>query len=195
MLGSAPRVLRYSQDVPAVPVPTLRSLQPDYRPIYDPRPCAPRFRPCPEWYSIATRSRHVPPSIQHDLVVPNRARLPLVPQQSQQYLRAFDAIRQSQIDLHLQIKYPHHLPSLPHSIDAIFEAAQWILRAPVIQTTILTLPTPTPAIPIAPQATASLPSDSAFVKTAQFDVILSTIVQIITATAISKPDVVPTDIL
>jgi len=100
------------------------------------------------------------------------------------------------------IKYPHHLPSLPHSIDTIFEAAQWILRAPATQTTIPTipmllmipmLPTPTPAIPIAPQAMASLPSDSAFVKTAQFDAILSTIVQIVTTAAISKPDVVPTD--
>src|SRR6266511_899283 len=44
--------------------------------------------------------------------------------QSQQYLRVFDAIRQSQIDLCLQIKYPQH------SINTIFEAAQWILAAP-----------------------------------------------------------------
>ena len=48
-------------------------------------------------------------------------------EQSQQYLQAFDAVRQSQINLRLQIKCPHHLPSLPHSINAIFEATQWIL--------------------------------------------------------------------
>jgi len=54
-------------------------------------------------------------------------------EQSQLYLQAFDAMCQSQIDFRLQIKYPHRSPSLPHTIDAIFEAAQWILRIPTTQ--------------------------------------------------------------
>jgi len=54
-------------------------------------------------------------------------------EQSQQYLRVFDAAQQSQIDLRLQIEYPQHSPTRLHSIDTIFEAARWILRVPTAQ--------------------------------------------------------------
>src|SRR6266511_912139 len=104
-------------------------------------------------------------------------------EQTQHYLRAFDAAHQSQIELRLQIKYPQHPPSTPYPIDAIFDAAQWILRVPATPRTFPTLSTPTAALlPI-----SSLSSDSAFVKTAQIDAILSTTSHIV-ATAVSKPD-------
>src|SRR6266545_1101265 len=91
-------------------------------------------------------------------------------EQTQHYLRAFDAARQSQIELQLQIKYPQHPPSTPYPIDAIFDAAQWILRVPATPRTFPMLSTPTAAL----SPTSSLSSDSAFVKTAQIDAILST---------------------
>src|SRR6266545_3712681 len=75
--------------------------------------------------------------------------------------------------------------STPHPIDAIFDAAQWILRVPATPRTFPTLSTPTAALlPI-----SSLSSDSAFVKTAQIDAILSTTSHIV-ATAVSQPDTV-----
>src|SRR6266545_3799425 len=75
--------------------------------------------------------------------------------------------------------------STPHPIDAIFDAAQWILRVPATPRTFPTLSTPTAALlPI-----SSLSSDSAFVKTAQIDAILSTTSHIVAA-AISQPDTV-----
>src|SRR6266511_2864396 len=106
-------------------------------------------------------------------------------EQTQHYLRAFDAAHQSQIELRLQIKYPQHPPSTPYPIDAIFDAAQWILRVPATPRTFPTLSTPTAALlPI-----SSLSSDSAFVKTAQIDAILSTTSHIVAA-AVSQPDTV-----
>jgi hypothetical protein len=59
-------------------------------------------------------------------------------EQSAMYLRVFDAQIRSRIDLRLQIQYPDHSPSLPHTIDAILEAARWILRDPNTQSAIST---------------------------------------------------------
>src|SRR6266581_3970277 len=99
-------------------------------------------------------------------------------EQSQQYLRVFDAICQSQIDLRLQIKYPQHSPSRPHSINAIFEAAQWILAAPANQA----LSISTVAIQMTSQPAAPHSSDSSFVKTEQLSTILSAVSKTIVAT-------------
>src|SRR6266498_2447931 len=68
------------------------------------------------------------------------------------YLQAFDTSLHSHIDFRLQIQYPDHLPSLPHPIDMIFEAARWILRDPSsfsTPPTLLTIPNTrqTPTIP------------------------------------------------
>src|SRR6266581_1601424 len=108
-------------------------------------------------------------------------------EQSQQYLRVFDAIRQSQIDLRLQIKYPQHSPSRPHSINAIFEAAQWILAAPANQA----LSTSTVAIQMTSQPAAPHSSNSSFVKTEQLSTILSAVSKTI-VTAITHSNAVQT---
>jgi hypothetical protein len=57
-------------------------------------------------------------------------------EQSAMYLRGFSESLRTRIGFRLQIQYPHHCPSLPYSIDAIFEAAQWILCDPTIQSSI-----------------------------------------------------------
>ena len=195
MLGSALRVLWFSQDVPIVPVPTPRSLQPDYRPIHNPQPCVPRFQPCPEWYSIATRSWHVPPSIQHNLVIPNRARLPLVTRTVPAVLPSFwrrppVPDRPPTTD---QVPTPLAIAPALDCCDFRSRPVDFTSRDPDHASDDSDAPTSTTAILIAPQAKASLPSDSTFVKTAQLNTILSTIIQIVTAAPISKPDVVPTD--
>ena len=51
-------------------------------------------------------------------------------EQSQMYLQVFDLFLRSKIELRLQIQFPEHPAAHPHPIDAILEAAQWILRDP-----------------------------------------------------------------
>jgi len=116
-------------------------------------------------------------------------------EQSQQYLRVFDAAQQSQIDLRLQIKYPQHLPTCLHSIDMIFEAARWILRVPTAQNAIPTRPTAYNALPTVPTRTAAIPTiphDSAFVTTQQLDAILLTVSTIVAA-AIASSNIIQTN--
>jgi len=48
-------------------------------------------------------------------------------EQSQAYFRAFDTAMSSRISLRLQIKLPDRLPSLPYTIDEIYDAAHWVL--------------------------------------------------------------------
>jgi len=118
-------------------------------------------------------------------------------EQSQLYLRAFDAMCQSQIDFRLQIKYPHRSPSLPHTIDAIFEAAQWILRIPTTQSSSAMPPMHSPIIsitertlfdPIAIQTTPERPlappaSNSGYIKS---DELTATLLRSISATIIDS---------
>jgi hypothetical protein len=51
-------------------------------------------------------------------------------EQSALYMRAFPETIRAQVDLRLHIQYPDHSPSLPHSIDSIFEATRWVLQDP-----------------------------------------------------------------
>ncbi len=48
-------------------------------------------------------------------------------EQSQAYLRAFDAEVSSRISIRLQIDLQDHSPSRPYTVDEIFKAAEWIL--------------------------------------------------------------------
>ena len=107
-------------------------------------------------------------------------------EQSQLYLRAFDARCQSQIDFRLQIKYPHRSPSLPHMIDVIFKAARWILQIPSTQSStamptvhspIISTTARTPFDPIAVQTTPERPlappvSNSGYIKSEQLSAML-----------------------
>ena len=49
-------------------------------------------------------------------------------EQTQAYLRVFDASILSSLQVRLQIQHPQHHPSLPYGIDNIFEAAKWVLQ-------------------------------------------------------------------
>jgi len=49
-------------------------------------------------------------------------------EQTQVYLRIFDASILSSLQVRLQIQHPQHHPSLPYGIDDIFEAAKWVLQ-------------------------------------------------------------------
>ena len=119
----------------------------------------------------------------HDLLSPR--------EQSQMYLRAFDASLHTAINFRLQIQYPDHHPSHPYSIDMIFEAARWILRAPTIQSTIPTVLTPAIAISTTPLTPVPPSSNVDFVKTEHLNAILSTVSQIVAA-AVSSSDVIQT---
>ena len=122
-------------------------------------------------------------------------------EQSAMYLRGFHTSLRSKIDFRLQIKYPDHSLSLPHSIYAIFEAAQWISQDPTIRNSIAT---PTMHIPVnaiimrspaeenanwATPARFSTPSASISVSnsTKQLGAIFSAASEAITD-AISEPD-------
>ena len=67
--------------------------------------------------------------------------------QSLMYPQVFDESLRSRIEFRLHIQFPNHSPSLPHPIDAIFEAARWILRDPTIQNS---SPMPVPHLPAIP---------------------------------------------
>ena len=93
-------------------------------------------------------------------------------EQSQAYLRVFDESLLSKVLMRLQIKYPNHHPSLPYSMDEIFEAAKWVLQG-VSGTSIVS------SALVTPQATANrnqetpTKADQEYIKTEQLGSILN----------------------
>ncbi len=53
-------------------------------------------------------------------------------EQSMSYLQAFDNEVQAKISFRLQVAHPDHHPSLPYSINILFNAARWILRGSAV---------------------------------------------------------------
>ena len=79
-------------------------------------------------------------------------------EQSQSYLRVFDETIQTRLINRLQIVLPNHHPSLPYTIDSIYDAAKWVLQG--VPATIGLLSSATPR-------TVAPPADSGFIKTEQ----------------------------
>ena len=88
-------------------------------------------------------------------------------EQSQSYLRVFDPVLLSSIQMRLQIQHPTHHPSLPYSLEAIYDAAGWVLQGATPSS--MVLPT------VAPHSHShSQPSNNqGFVKTEQLGLILT----------------------
>jgi hypothetical protein len=92
-------------------------------------------------------------------------------EQSQCYLRVFDESLQSRIVMRLQIKLPNHHPSLPYTIDEVYDAAKWVLQG-VPASLGMPLAVTTPAL--APASTASTPApDAGFIKQEQMSSFLT----------------------
>jgi len=126
-------------------------------------------------------------------------------EQSQMYLWAFDASLHTAIDFCLQIQYLNHHPSHPYSIDAIFEAARWILQISAAQNSSAMPPMHSPSISIVKQpdsdgkaiqttperSLAPPATDTGYIKsdelTAMLRSILATIINTLSAQMFQEP--------
>ena len=86
-------------------------------------------------------------------------------EQSQSYLRVFDPVLLNSIQMRLQIQHPTHHPSLPYSLQEIYDAAGWVLQG--VTPSSMVMPT------VAPQSHAQPSSEQGFVKTEQLGSILT----------------------
>jgi len=86
-------------------------------------------------------------------------------EQSQSYLRVFDPVLLNSIQMRLQIQHPTHHPSLPYSLQEIYDAAGWVLQG--VSPSSMILPT------VAPTSHSQPSNKQGFVKTEQLGSILT----------------------
>ena len=86
-------------------------------------------------------------------------------EQSQSYLRVFDPVLLNSIQMRLQIQHPTHHPSLPYSLQEIYDAAGWVLQG--VTPSSMVMPT------VAPQSHSQPLNKQGFVKAEQLGSILT----------------------
>lgn len=86
-------------------------------------------------------------------------------EQSQSYLRVFDPVLLNNIQMRLQIQHPAHHPSLPYSLQEIYDAAGWVLQGATPSS--MVLPN------VAPHSHAHPSHEQGFVKAEQLGTILT----------------------
>jgi len=86
-------------------------------------------------------------------------------EQSQSYLCVFNLVLLNSIQMRLQIQHPTHHPSLPYSLQEIYDAAGWVLQG--VTPSSMVMPT------IAPQSHSQPSNEQGFVKTEQLGSILT----------------------
>jgi len=85
--------------------------------------------------------------------------------QLQSYLHVFDPVLLNSIQMWLQIQHPTHHPSLPYSLQEIYDTAGWVLQG--VTPSSMVMPT------VAPQSHAQPANEQGFVKTEQLGSILT----------------------
>src|SRR5258705_9851785 len=80
---------------------------------------------------------------------------------SQSYLRVFDDSFQTRIIMRLNILLPHHNPTLPHTIDDLYNATKWVLQGAPATIGLTT------ATPMYATTTPTVMNESGFVKMEQ----------------------------